>query len=102
MSEGHQPTNHVHLHLASWSRGIRKVEVKQGRNLAQLRFQARHGLESGSANTAITKSFRTKYLKVYKPAVHQECFLSQDIALSHHVVIVSLIPQPQRKIKKVI
>lgn len=64
MSEGHQPTNHVHLRLASWSQVIRE-EVEQGRSLAQLRFQERHGVESGSANTAVTKSFRTKYLFVY-------------------------------------
>ena len=31
-----------------------------------------------SKNTAITKSFRTKYLKVYKPAMHQKCFFPKS------------------------
>lgn len=98
-SEGHQPTDHVHLHLTSQPWRIREVEVEQGRYLAQLRFQARCGIESGSASTARTKCFRTKKLKVYEPAAHQKCFLSQVISLFHRVVIVSLLPQPQRKIK---
>lgn len=99
MSEGDQATEYIHLHLASWPWRIKEVEVEQGRNLAQLRMQQ----GAGSANRAITKSSRTKYLDLYEPVVHQEMFyFPSQLISSSCCYSVFILWIAEKKIKKVI